>query len=135
MLKIITILLLFVSSVNTKTAELTIIIDNIPNDNGVIIIGICDSKDNFPKKPFIRKSISIKNGIAKIILKDLNYGEYAISIIHDENNNGKLDFHFYGPPKEKTSASNNASSFFGPPAWEDAKFVINKSIIEHKISM
>ncbi len=122
-------------TMENNRAEITIVIENIKHDNGQIIIGVCNSEANFPKKPFIRKSVSIKDGIATLVLKDIEYGEYAISIIHDENNNGKIDFHFYGPPKEHTAASNNAKSFFGPPSWEDAKFIVNKEVVEVRIRM
>ena len=132
---IITILFLMLPAMESGKADITIVIENIKNDNGQIIIGICNSKDNFPKKPLIRKSVSIKNGVANLVLKDIEYGEYAISIIHDENSNGKIDFHFYGPPKEQTAASNNAKSIFGPPSWDDAKFFVNKELVVVRISM
>ena len=132
---LISILLLLLPIINNDKAEIKIIIENIKHDKGQIIIGICDSEDNFPKKPFIRKSVAIKNGVATLVLKNIEYGEYAISIIHDENSNGKIDFHFYGPPKEQTAASNNAKSFFGPPSWDDAKFIIDKEFVEVKIRM
>jgi len=132
---LISILLIIIPALGNDNAELTIIIENIKHDKGQIIIGICDSEDSFPKKPFIRKSVKIKNGVAILLLKDIKYGEYAVSIIHDENSNNKIDFHFYGPPKEQTAASNNAKSFFGPPNWDDAKFVVDKEVVEIKISM
>ena len=122
-------------TMENSRAEITIVIENIKHNNGQIIIGICNSDENFPKKPFIRKSVSIKDGIATLVLKDIEYGEYAVSIIHDENSNGKIDFHFYGPPKEHTAASNNAKSFFGPPSWEDAKFLVDKELVEVRIRM
>ena len=122
-------------TMENSRAEITIVIENIKHDNGQIIIGVCNSEENFPKKPFIRKSVRIKDGIATLVLKDIEYGEYAVSIIHDENSNGKIDFHFYGPPKEQTAASNNAKSFFGPPSWEDAKFVVDKELVEVRIRM
>jgi uncharacterized protein (DUF2141 family) len=50
-------------------------------------------------------------------------GAYAIMLIDDENNNGKLDTNFLGIPSEGCGASNGAAGGpFGGPKWDDAKF-------------
>ncbi len=38
-------------------------------------------------------------------------------------------------PKESFGASNDAKGSFGPPDFEDAKFLINKSQLSIKINM
>ena len=119
----------------SDTSELTIIVKNINSNKGQIIIGLCNSENTFPKEPFIRKSVPIIDGQAKLVLSGIKFGEYAISVLHDKNNNNKLDFHFYGPPSEKTAASNNAKRMFGPPLWKDAKFSINKDKVSIIINM
>lgn len=53
---------------------------------------------------------------------DLPFGEYAVAVMHDMNDNNKMDFHFYGAPKEGYGASNDASGTFGPPSFEEARF-------------
>ena len=123
---IIAFLMITLSGINTPKSDLTITVDNIKNSDGLIIIGIYNSEATFPKDPFIRKKVEIVDHKASIIIKGIEYGEYAISVLHDENNNNKIDFHFYGSPSEKTAASNNAKGFLGPPKWLDAKFTINK---------
>ena len=133
--KLFAIILIIFSSINTTKSDLTIIIENISNNNGQLIVGIYNSEASFLKKPLIRKKVRIVNNRVELIIKDVEYGEYAISIVHDENNNNKIDFHFYGPPSEKTAASNNAKSSFGPPKWEDAKFLINKDVTSVNIKM
>ena len=86
-----------------------------------------NNEKDFLKKEIIKRTIKIKNGFAEVKVSDLKYGEYAIAVIHDENDNGKLDFHFYGPPSEKTGTSNNVKTLILPPSWEDAKFNINEA--------
>ena len=49
-------------------------------------------------------------------------GRYAVSMFHDENENGELDANFLGIPKEGYGASNNARGRLGPPRFEDASF-------------
>lgn len=49
-------------------------------------------------------------------------GDYAISAIHDENDNKKLDKSFIGMPTEGVAFSNNAKVSFGPPKFEKVRF-------------
>lgn len=49
-------------------------------------------------------------------------GEYAVSAIHDENDNRKLDKSFIGMPTEGVAFSNNAKIAFGPPKFEKVRF-------------
>ena len=35
-----------------------------------------------------------------LILPELDPGEYMIAVFHDSNHNGKMDFNFFGKPKE-----------------------------------
>lgn len=48
-------------------------------------------------------------------------GSYALSIIHDENGNGKLDT-FARIPREGYGFSRNPPMRFGPPRFDEAKF-------------
>ena len=49
-------------------------------------------------------------------------GAYAVAVVHDENNNGRLDRNFMGIPTEGVGASNDPHSHFGPPKYQDARF-------------
>jgi uncharacterized protein (DUF2141 family) len=44
----------------------------------------------------------------------------------DENANGKMDSNVIGIPIEPYAFSNDASGNFGPPTFEQAKFVVTK---------
>ncbi len=57
-----------------------------------------------------------------VVFESLPPGEYAISVFHDENKNGKMDSNFFGIPKEGVGASNDAKGQLGPPHDKDAKF-------------
>ncbi len=49
-------------------------------------------------------------------------GTYAVSVVHDENSNGKLDTNFIGMPREGVGASNDAKGHMGPPKFSAASF-------------
>ncbi len=50
-------------------------------------------------------------------------GTYAVSLIHDENGNGKLDTTL-GMPREGFGFSRNPAIGFGPPKFKSAAFAV-----------
>jgi uncharacterized protein (DUF2141 family) len=50
-------------------------------------------------------------------------GTYAVSLIHDENGNGKLDTAL-GMPREGFGFSRNPAISFGPPKFKSAAFAV-----------
>ena len=113
-----------------ETADLTINIAGLNSDKGMLLVGLYNNKDTFLKKHFKGDVAKIKDKKSVIIFKDLPKGEYAVSFIHDENNNNKMDTNFLKIPKEDYGCSNNARGFMGPPKYNDAKFQLtaNKTI-------
>ena len=50
---------------------------------------------------------------------------YAVGVIHDENGNHKLDYDFFGIPKEAYGISNDARGGSGrPPTFDQAKVTV-----------
>jgi uncharacterized protein (DUF2141 family) len=49
-------------------------------------------------------------------------GVYAVGMIHDENDNKKLDTNWIGLPAEGYGTSRDAKAKFGPPRFKDAAF-------------
>jgi len=49
-------------------------------------------------------------------------GVYAVGMIHDENDNKKLDTNWIGLPAEGYGTSRDAKATFGPPRFKDAAF-------------
>jgi uncharacterized protein (DUF2141 family) len=73
--------------------------------------------------------------MARHTYTDIPFGEYAVKIFHDEDNNGELDAGFFGIPTEDYGFSNNAKASFGPPDYEDAKFLFNRKALTIEISV
>tara|TARA_B100000767_G_C19754865_1_gene532491 strand:+ start:1940 stop:2362 length:423 start_codon:yes stop_codon:yes gene_type:complete len=114
-----------------ETFTLTVKISGLKSNKGTIIIGLYNNKLGFLKNEYKGDVVEIKEKRATIIFKNIDAGEYAVSFIHDENKNNKMDTNFFGIPKEDYGCSNNAKSFMGPPKYEDAKFMLseNKTIL------
>lgn len=113
-----------------KQFNLTVKIAGLKSDKGSLIVGLYNQKELFLKKHYRGVYSKIKNQKSVVVFKDIPKGEYAISFIHDKNNNNKMDTNFLGIPKEEYGCSNNAVGFMGPPKYKDAKFILesNKNI-------
>jgi len=124
-------LLFFLFSIfytNLPNGTLTVTILNFRNNQGQVSVALYDHEEGFPKSPdkalkIITAPISNKKSI--ILFESLPPGEYAISVFHDENKNGKMDSNIFGIPKEGIGSSNDARGHLGPPHYSDAKFNFN----------
>lgn len=129
--------LLFTLTVHTQENGTTIEvkIERISSDDGQLLIGLYDSEENWLKTRKMSVFARIANGTSEVVFEKVPEGTYAISLFHDENNNGEMDTNFMGIPKEDTGSSNNAPAKFGPPKWEDAKFLVKGNTVKQIIKL
>ena len=66
---------------------------------------------------------------------DITPGTYAISVLHDENLNEKLDKTWYGKPVEGFGISNNPKINFGPPDFRKSSISLKDKNCFVSISM
>jgi uncharacterized protein (DUF2141 family) len=66
------------------------------------------------------------NGQKNLVLEiaDIEETSYAISVMHDENNNGALDTNAVGIPKEGFGFSNNPRVTMGAPKFDKCEFTV-----------
>ena len=71
-----------------------------------------------------RAKVEIHNGKASIEFSGLAYGTYAVSVYHDENDNGVLDHNLFHFPAEPLGFSNHFQLGLtsGMPTFEKMKF-------------
>jgi uncharacterized protein (DUF2141 family) len=69
-----------------------------------------------------RTTAAIVGGGATCQFVAVAAGQYAVAVVHDENDNGRLDRNLMGMPAEGVGASNDPVSHFGPPKFQDARF-------------
>ena len=58
---------------------------------------------------------------------DVPPGAYAVSTLHDENKNNKMDTNAFGFPKEGYGASNNVVTHLHAASFDQAKFQVSDS--------
>lgn len=106
---------------------LNLSIENIQEVKGNIEIGVYNTSDNFLKEGKAIKTYSIAVTGNSVIqeIKDLPKGDYAISLYHDQNSDGKINRNFIGIPKEPYGFSNNFKPKFSKPSFKDCKFSIS----------
>tara|TARA_B110000467_G_scaffold88834_1_gene80300 strand:- start:50 stop:505 length:456 start_codon:yes stop_codon:yes gene_type:complete len=137
MYKYLTAILLLPLFLNSSVlAEILIINVESASNNGLALIGIYDKEENFGKAKVNKKlntekiltgaATEISNNKAQIKL-DVPFGSYVVSGFQDFDGNGVISGNFLGIPKEPFGFSNDAKGKFGPPKWQDAVFVFNKS--------
>ena len=108
--------------------EVTVTIENIANNRGSLSVAL-HSQETFMKSVGVQNVSSKITGDKVIVtFKDVTPGNYAIMVLHDENNNQQMDFEPNGMPLESYGISNNPM-LMGPPRFSDGKFeVLDKNI-------
>lgn len=104
---------------------ITVVLKNFRNNKGHVLVSLFNSSKGFPDKAnqAIRKvQVNINNKTATISFTDLPEGQYAIAILHDENDDQKMNTNFWGIPTEGYGFSNNVMGTFGPPSFSRASF-------------
>lgn len=119
-------LICFSSLVSADTLDIKI--EDLRSEKGMIEYLVFDNDKGYPDRP--KKSIrqgSITPGEAKngFKLNDLPSGDVALTFIHDENSNKKLDKKGIGLPDEGVGFSNNPRIFFGVPSFSRVKFKLS----------
>ena len=114
------------SKAQKETFNLTVNILGLNSSDGNLLVGIYNKKESFLKKPIKSAIVKVESKKALVLFRNLPKGIYAVSFVHDENDNKKMDTNFIGIPKEDYGCSNNAIGFMGPPKYKDAKFVLEE---------
>ena len=110
---------------------LEIVIPNIKQD-GIIYIAVYDNTDDYNSGDESQDIMAyniiepvFKGAYSKKI--SLKKGVYAIKVLVDNNDNGKIDLNFFGIPKEQFGFSNNVRGILGAPKFEKASFKLSSN--------
>lgn len=115
----------FTSAEKNAEEGIKVNIINLRNSNGRVLISLFKDGIGYPDQPekaFRKTSISITDNQAFFLFTDIPFGNYAIAILHDENDDKQMNKNSLGLPKEGYGFSNNVMGAFGPPAYTRVKF-------------
>ena len=117
-------------------SRLDIAIDQLRSAKGSIRLCLTADPDNFPACVDDARAMtrSVPAGQRTIHLDGLPHGNYAAAVIHDENDNAKLDT-LAGIPREGFGFSRNPAIRFGPPRFTAARFALDSVAETQQIRM
>lgn len=110
-------------------ATITVQVDRFKNNKGVCIVCLYDNARAFQGKgqPLRLLKVPITDKSVRAVFEDVPAGSYAISVIHDANNNNRFDTNFMGIPTEGYGASKNKLPFAAAPRFEENLFAVDSA--------
>ena len=121
--------ILFLLLLNFVQAEqkgtLTVKVLNVLQTQGSIRMAVYNNEKSFPSESqsFRGGALPLRPGINTLLTCDqLPFGNYAVAVYHDLNNNGKMDKNALGIPTEPYAFSNNVKVKWRAPKFQEAAF-------------
>ena len=116
--------------------RLAVEVDNVRSAKGMLRLCLTADPVNFPSCVDDAQAVtrSVPAGTRQIAFEGLVQGNWAVAVIHDENDNRKLDT-FAGIPREGFGFSRNPAIGFGPPRFAAARFTLGGDAEMQQIRM
>jgi uncharacterized protein (DUF2141 family) len=102
---------------------------------GEVGIALFENKKGYPthiEHAYEPAWIPVQTGVesAEHTFEGLPAGDYAVSVLHDENGNRKMERSTFGFPKEGVGFSNDQKVKLSAPDYEDCQFLLSEG--EHQ---
>ncbi|MEI6851609.1 MAG: DUF2141 domain-containing protein [Bacteroidota bacterium] len=108
----------------SETGTLLVLVRGFKSTEGSLRVALFNKGETFPDSDAYKTSITEISANEELIkFENLPYGDYAVAVIHDINNDAKLDKNILGIPTEGYGFSNNAMGKYGPPTFLQSSFV------------
>lgn len=144
----VSLILLTFSSAAAFSAELRLTVDGIRSGSGEILIGLYDNEEGFQiavtnaatrglvpdSRRLVGMAIRAKHGTQSAVFTQLDPGRYALVVIHDENDNGRLD-EILGVPSEGYGFGNDARRTLGAPTFDAAAIMLRNDDLSTSITL
>lgn len=117
--------------------KVNMVVTGLRNAKGQVLACLTAKPKAFPdcsKDPAARTAMVPAGASVRIEFGHVPAGRYAISLIHDENGNRKMDMAIM-MPKEGYGFSRNAPVSFGPPKFDKAAFDVTSGDVEQQAKM
>jgi uncharacterized protein (DUF2141 family) len=123
-------------SAQGERGAIVVEITGFRNSNGKAGVLLFSREKGFPadhRQALESRFAEIVGNACRVTLEDIPYGNYAVSVFHDENGDGALQLSMFGIPREGVGASRNPAMRFGPPRFRDARFTLDSP--EHRLAI
>ncbi|MEM1215597.1 MAG: DUF2141 domain-containing protein [Bacteroidota bacterium] len=107
----------------TPVAQLELLVQNVRANHGKLWIGIYPSAAAFlDKQQAHLVEVDVRQtATQRVVVEGLAYGEYAVALFHDLNDNDELDFNWMGIPAEPFAFSRPVTSKWRLPEFDEVK--------------
>lgn len=125
------VLLIFTTGLSGQTLEIRI--KNIKNTKGIICLAIFANQTEFrAEKPFYENKYDLKEVTGNELSVKIPFqsGRFGVSVLHDENSNGKMDYNILGIPREGFGFSDFYHKGIKKPHFDDFDFSIEKNEVK-----
>jgi uncharacterized protein (DUF2141 family) len=136
-------------AVPAVAAELRLTIKGIRSDTGEILIGLYDNAAGFKSAianaakrallpdsgRLIGAAIRAKRGTQSTVFTQLPPGRYAAIVIHDENDDGRLDENALGVPTEGYGFGNDAQGILRAPSFDAAAVTVGDADVSTSVTL
>jgi uncharacterized protein (DUF2141 family) len=106
-----------------QAGDIRIKLNHIKTDKGGnLVICVFRGENGFPEdgsKALRILKTSLRN---EVIITEIPKGEYAVSLLHDIDGNGKMTYSFLGIPKDGFSSSPEGGPSLKKPDYKSARF-------------
>jgi len=123
-------LLMLLPAVALNAQDVEVIITGIRAEKGQIVIGVFKDNESFRKEESFLEKRFVKNGISNGEMRvkfSLEPGIYGLSLLDDENSDGKMEYNFARLPKEGFGFSDYYHTGLTRPKFDSFKFSIDQS--------
>ncbi len=108
-----------------RAVTLTVIARGAVPAKGQVVASLFTNPRDFLRQPAMRLAAPVTaTGDAVVVFEGLMPGDYALSVIHDEDSNGRLNRNFLGIPTERFGFSNNIRPRMRRPDWTEAAITV-----------
>lgn len=129
---------MLVAAAPARAGEVVITVTDMRNTKGVVRACMSTRADIFPKcikDPAAYRVVVPASGKVEIRFANVKPGNYAIALLHDENDNGKADRAMGMMPKEGYGFSRDAPVRMAPPKFAHAVFAVPEGTSRVTIKM
>ncbi|MEM1051056.1 MAG: DUF2141 domain-containing protein [Pseudomonadota bacterium] len=129
---------LLAAAAPASAGTVTITVTDLRNTKGVVRACMTTRESIFPRcrrDPNSHRTVVKASDTLTIRFDDVEPGDYAIALLHDENEDGKANRVLGMAPKEGYGFSRDAPVRMAPPDWGDAVFTVGTASQDLTIKM
>ena len=117
---------------------LFITVNGISPPEGVVRVALFDSAEGFPGEAgseLRHAEVPADGEAVSVTFTGLPPGQYAVSVYHDRDSDGRMETDLFGRPIERYGTSNNVRGLFGPPTFAAAALTMADGPREIEITL